>query len=175
MGLLCEKNKVNESIESIELNSVSISDIPQIKEIFISYWGKRGLYKDSTFKAIIGQKLSYAYKSKNKVIAFCLMCYKLRKKDNDNTDDNFVEVALLCVRKEYRNQKLGSSLLSFCIDNCKKYNFQKIALHVSTTNLPAFSLYKKLGFIVESFHEKYYHDENPKDNDAYFMTKNIEM
>ena len=100
------------------------------------------------------------------------MCYNLNKKDN-NTDKNIVEVALLCVREGYRHQKLGSTLLSFCINNCKKYNFQKIILHVSSTNLPAFSLYKKLGFIVESFHEKYYHDENPKDNDAYLMTKNI--
>ena len=172
MGLLCEKSQKNESIESIEINSVSINDIPQLKEIFISCWGKNGLYKDSTFKAMIGQKLSYAYKSKRKVLAFCLMCYNLNKKDN-NTDKNIVEVALLCVREGYRHQKLGSTLLSFCINNCKKYNFQKIILHVSSTNLPAFSLYKKLGFIVESFHEKYYHDENPKDNDAYLMTKNI--
>ena len=173
MGLLCEKSNQDESIESFQLNSVSINDIPQLKEIFISCWGKNGLYKDSTFKAIIGQKMSYAYKSNKKVIAFCLMCYRLKKDNNNNTNNNMIEVALLCVREEYRHQKLGSSLLSFCINNCKKYNFQKVTLHVSSTNLPAFSLYKKLGFIVESFHEKYYHDENPKDNDAYFMTKNI--
>ena len=172
MGLLCEKSQKNENIESIQINSVSINDIPQLKEIFISYWGKNGLFKDATFKAMIGQKLSYAYKSKKKVIAFCLMCYNERKKDN-NIDKKTVEVALLCVREGYRHQKLGSTLLSFCINNCKKYNIEKITLHVSSTNLPAFSLYKKLGFIVESFHEKYYHDENPKDNDAYFMTKNI--
>ena len=173
MGFLCEKSQENKSIETIELNSVSNSDIPQIKEIYISYWGKKSLYKDSTFKTIIGQKLSYAFKSKNKVIAFCLMYYNLKKKNNNSTDKNSIEVALLCVRDDYRYQKLGSTLLSFCINNCKKNNFKKITLHVSSTNLPAFSLYKKLGFIVESFHEKYYHDENPKDNDAYYMTKNI--
>ena len=52
MGLLCEKNKVNESIESIELNSVSISDIPQIKEIL--YYSVLSL--DLTFMLIIFKK-----------------------------------------------------------------------------------------------------------------------
>ena len=46
-------------------------------------------------------------------------------------------------------------------------------MHVSTTNIPAFKLYEKLGFSIKSTINKYYHDENPKDNDAYYMTLTV--
>ena len=139
-------------------------DIPQIIEIYKSYWGTIGLYKDSTLKKIISQKISYAYKKGGEIIAFCLIYY---------TKNKIGIITLICVKKEYKGHHLGKSLLSFCINNCSKLNIKKFSLHVSTTNLHAFTLYKNLGFIVKKHITNYYHDENPKDNDAFYMTLNI--
>lgn len=144
---------------------MQIEDLPQIAEIFISYWGTKGLYHDFVFEKIINQKLSYVYKIKDEVIAFCLIYYDL---NDDNT-----EIYLLCVKKEFKGNHLGKSLLSFCINYCKDLNYKNFSLHVSTTNMPAINLYKNLGFVTRDFIKEYYDDGKPEDNDAYFMTLNM--
>ena len=88
-------------------------------------------------------------------------------------DKDIVRIILICVKKEYKGNHLGKSLLSFCINYCFNLGLKNFSLHVSTTNMPALKLYKKLGFRINKFIEKYYHDENPKDNDAYYMTLHI--
>jgi len=162
MGEIIEKikNINNKSKNDIKPIIMNIKDIPQIIEIYKSYWGTNGLYKNQTFENIIKQKISYGYEIKKEIIAFCLMHYK--NKDIVNLD-------LLCVKKEYKGHKYGKNLLSYCINNCKNLNFKSIYLHVSTTNQPALNLYKKLNFNIIKFIEKYYHDEYPKNNDAYYM------
>ena len=61
----------------------------------------------------------------------------------------------------------------YCIDNCIKLDYKNFSLHVSTTNLPALNLYRKLGFEAKFFIEKYYSDEKPEDSNAYYMELNI--
>ena len=152
-------------IKDINPIKIIVEDIPQIIEISYSFWGKRGLYKRTILEKIINQKLSYAYKIKDELIAFCLMYNKI------NT--NIINVYLICVKKEYQGNNLGKSLLSYCINYCKYCNFKNFDLHVSTNNIVAFTVYKKLGFIVKSFLKNYYRDENPENNDAFYMTLNI--
>ena len=156
---------VENIIKDIKPIPMQIEDIPQISEIFISYWGTMCLYKEITFVKMISQNLSYVYKIGDKIIAFCLMEY-------DYEDDN-VEVTLFCVRKEFKGHHLGKSLLSFCIKNCHEFGFNKLSLHVSTKNIPAFNLYKKVGFEIREFIPKYYTDEKPEDSNAYFMVLNM--
>ena len=81
-----------------------------------------------------------------------------------------IEIDLLCVKKEYKGNHLGKSLLNFCINICKRLNFNNFGLHVSTTNTTAIGLYSKLGFKIRDIIENYYNDYNPKDNNAYYMT-----
>ncbi len=144
---------------------MKVEDIPQISEIFISYWGTMCLYEEFTFIKIITQNLSYVYKIGDKIVAFCLMEY--------NYKNDIVEVALFCVRKEFKGHKLGKSLLSFCIKNCHEFGFKTLSLHVSTTNIPAFNLYKKVGFKIKGYFPNYYIDEKPEDSNAYFMILNM--
>ena len=162
--ILGKKESDKDLINNIKPILMTTNDIPQIIEIYKSFWGTQNLYQNSLLEKIISLNMSYAYKIKNELIAFCLMAYNNKKK--------LVSVILLCVKKEYQGKKLGKSLLSFCINNCKNYNLRNFDLHVSTTNLTAFIVYKKLGFVVNSFIENYYHDKNPKDNNAYYMTLN---
>ena len=166
MGMIYEK--ITDGIRQNDLIKPIImirEDIPQIIEIYKSYWGTIGLYKHSTLQIIINQKISYAYKINNEIIAFCLMHY--------NKNKNIVTIYLLCVKKKYKGNHFGKSLLSFCINHCSNLGLKNFSLHVSTTNIPALKLYKKLGFRINQFIEKYYHDEDPKDNDAYYMTLHI--
>ena len=159
-----KKESDNNLINNIKPILMTINDIPQINEIYKSFWGAQTLYNNNILEKIINLNMSYTYKIKNEVIAFCLMAYNNKKK--------LISVILLCVKKEYQGKHLGKSLLSFCINMCKNRNFRNFDLHVSTTNLTAFILYKKLGFVVNSFIKNYYHDVNSKDNDAYYMTLN---
>ena len=166
MGEILGKGSVEESLnKSIKPLMITIEDIPQILEISQSFWGKKGIYKSSSLEKVINQHLSFAYKIRGKLIAFCLMYYK------ENT--NIVTVFLICVKKEYQGKHFGKSLLSHCIKNCQNHNFKNFDLHVSTTNVAAFAVYKKLGFVVKSFINNYYRDDNPKNNDAFYMTLNL--
>ena len=144
---------------------ITIKDIPQIIEIYKSYWGNRGLYDYSSFKSIIEQNLSYAFKIGDEIIGFCLI--------ENRINPRIIEIDLLCIKKGFQGNHFGENLLCFCINICRNLKFQNIALHVSTTNIPALTLYTKLGFKINKVIKQYYHDENPKDNNAYYLTLNI--
>ena len=160
-----EKEFIIDLIGNIKPIKMTIEDLPQIAEIFISYWGTKGLYPDIEFERIINQDISFVYKINNEVIAFCLIEY-LYEKDT-------IEIDILCVKREFKGNHLGKSLLSYCINYCNELDFKNYALHVSTTNTPAFNLYKKLGFVIKYFIKNYYNDEKPEDSDAYFMILNM--
>ena len=165
------KEKINHVVTTFNKNIIpiklTINDIPQIIEIYKSYWGNTGLYKYSLLKSIIEQNLSYAYKIGDDVIGFCLM--------ENNPKEKNIEIALLCIRRGFQGFHLGNNLLSFCLNLCKNLHFHNFSLHVSITNKIAVNLYTKLGFKIEKLIKKYYHDEyieNIEDNDAYYMTLN---
>ena len=149
----------------IKLEKMKIEDIPQIAKIYISYWGTMCLYSDKQFEMIISQNISYVYKYQNEVIAFCLMKY--------NYMNNIISIDTLCVKEEYKGYHLGQNILSFSLKNCMELGFRDFSLHVSTTNILAFNLYKKLGFVIKDFIKNYYIDVKTEDSDAYYMELNF--
>ena len=153
--------RINQNFKPIVM---TIKDIPQIIEIYKSYWGTRGLYNITSFIKIIKENLSFALKIENEIIGFCLMDYCPNTK--------IIEIALLCIKEEYKGHNLGKYLLSYCINYCHNLNIKKFTLHVSTTNIPALGLYTKLGFKVIDVIKNYYHDEDPNNNNAYYMFLN---
>ena len=166
MSEILRKNEsITEKIQNIELIKMKIEDIPQIAEIFISYWGTMCLYSDYEFERIISQNISYVYKINDEVIAFCLMEYIF--------EEDEVNIDLLCVKKEFKGNHLGEKLLSFCINYCLELECSNFTLQVSTKNVPALNLYRKLGFVVSGFLKNYYDDEAPGERDAYSMVLNI--
>ena len=90
----------------------------------------------------------------------------------NKSEEDSIYVVLLCIRKEYSGNHFGESLLKYCIDNCQKMKYENFSLHVTTKNTPALNLYKKLGFGIKEFLKEYYEDQEPGNNDAYFMTLN---
>ena len=93
--VLEEKDYIERIIKDIKPIKMAIEDLPQIAEIFISYWGTMGLYHDTVFERIINQNMSYVYKIHDEVIAFCLMSY--------DYNEDIVEVDLLCVKKNIKD------------------------------------------------------------------------
>ena len=161
---LVDKEKAKRTIENIKPILMTVRDIPQIAEMFILNWGIMCLLPDYALEMIINKNMSYVYKINDEVIAFCLMEY----------DYEFnVCVDLICVKDKYKGLHLGENILSFCINNCKNFIFRKVHLHVSTTNIPAFNLYKKLGFQIKDYIANYYMDEKPEDSNAYYMELNL--
>ena len=145
-------------------------DIVNIKNVLISLWGEEGKYSDEFYLKIIREALSFVYKKNDEIIAVCLIGKHNKK--------GVVGIDVLGVKKEYRSQGLGKSLLSYCIDNCMKRGFNTFQLHVATTNKIAIHLYEKLGFRKDpKIIINYYFNDPEGERDAYFMTlyKNNEL
>ncbi len=56
---------------------------------------------------------------------------------------------------EYRGQGLGSQLLAKVLDHAKTFGFEKVELHVYSSNTAAVKLYKKFGFEQEGLIRKF--------------------
>ncbi len=79
-----------------------------------------------------------------------------------------IDILDIYVRKEYRNQRIGSCLLDTLISNMGS-RVKLLTLEVRKNNLPAISFYKKFGFEIVNIRKKYY-----KSEDAYLMGRRIE-
>ena len=79
--------------------------------------------------------------------------------------DNTCDIMNIAVNKSFRNQRIGTTLLSYILKNihCKIFT-----LEVSANNTYAIKLYKKLGFNNIHIRKNYY-----KDSDAIIMQKHL--
>ncbi|CCK77530.1 conserved hypothetical protein [Oleispira antarctica RB-8] len=84
---------------------------------------------------------------------------KLAKEDE-------VEVHLLAVKKDYRNNNLGHRLLSELILQAQNEGYNKIILWTQSSMIAAQKLYSKLGFVHESNFEA-------KGLDFYLYTRSL--
>ena len=145
------------------LLSPTKDDIPEIKNLCYYFWEEEGIYSENFYETILSQNLSYIYKDKTKniIIAICLVLYEKKKKE--------VNISVLCVKSDYQRQGLATSILEASIDNCMKKGFNKFYLHVTVTNEKAINLYLKVGFKKCKFVKNYYKNDPPPNNDAFLM------
>lgn len=81
------------------------------------------------------------------------------------------DISNIVVHKNFRNQKIGSSLLEGLIDLAISLNLKELNLEVRESNFPAIKLYEKYGFEICGFRRKYYNNiEN-----AILMKKNLDI
>lgn len=66
------------------------------------------------------------------------------------------DIYMVVVAEEYKRQGIGQQLFSYLIDYCTKEGLATIFLEVRESNLPAFNLYKSLGFEVIGRRRAYY-------------------
>ncbi len=74
----------------------------------------------------------------------------------------------IVVKKEVRNQKIGSLLIQNLIDLSKKLQLTSITLEVMEENDVAIHLYEKFGFKQVGIRKNYYQNKN-----GYIMTKKL--
>ena len=65
-----------------------------------------------------------------------------------------IDIVMVYVRENERNNKIGTKLLNYLIENNK--NVKNITLEVNCLNEIAIKLYKKLGFKVVAVRKGYY-------------------
>ena len=68
----------------------------------------------------------------------------------------------LAVLPQYRKQGVGQALVNELVDRLKQKGVICLALEVRQSNLPAISLYEKLGFVQVGLRPNYY--RNPREN-----------
>lgn len=68
------------------------------------------------------------------------------------------DISNIVVHKDFRNNKIGSSLLEDLINLALSLNIKCINLEVRQSNIPAIKLYKKYGFEVCGLRKKYYNN-----------------
>ena len=74
--------------------------------------------------------------------------------------DGEVRVNNIAVRFEARRKGYGESLLRHLMDLGKALGYTRVTLEVRPSNLPALSLYRKLGFQVVARRKGYYSDSH---------------
>lgn len=76
-----------------------------------------------------------------------------------------ISIINLIVSKEYRRQGIASRLINYV---AHKYSDKSLLLEVSSNNVNAINLYKKMGFKTINIRKNYYND-----SDAYVMEKSV--
>lgn len=67
--------------------------------------------------------------------------------DSDYTIENQrIYVSRMIVKKEYRNQGIGSKILEFLIDKAREWGYCEMTIGVDKDNINALHLYRKYGF-----------------------------
>lgn len=62
----------------------------------------------------------------------------------------------VAVQKEYRRQQIAFYMLKLLMDRAKEKGIRKLTLEVRKSNVPAQSLYKRLGFIEAGIRKNFY-------------------
>lgn len=135
------------------IRRIKESDIPFINEIVKNY--DKDFMHHYTLDMYLDSDvyLMYLYEENNVIKGF-IICNHLYEK---------MEILLLFVKDEFRNQGIGKKLVEYL------YNLSEIiTLEVSVENYPALHLYEKLGFKEVGRRPKYY-----KGIDALIMEKVI--
>ena len=76
----------------------------------------------------------------------------------------------LAVSPNYRQQGVGQALVNGLVQHLQQNNVIALLLEVRVSNIPAISLYEKLGFVQVGRRPKYYH--NPRE-DALILRKEL--
>tara|TARA_Y100001935_G_scaffold171051_1_gene141134 strand:+ start:716 stop:1144 length:429 start_codon:yes stop_codon:yes gene_type:complete len=135
-----------------KLSIANIEEIIKIEESSFDNPWTRNQFTDSCKK--FNKYLNFVYNDTTKVIGYLISEIILDE----------VHLYKIVVSKNNQNNKVGSKLLKFMIQECKKLNKIRVCLEVDSQNSNAIKLYKKFGFLTVGTRNKYYGN-----NDAILM------
>lgn len=142
-----------------DIAKMTLDDLNSIKDNLISDFDNFWNY--SVFKSELESDSSHylVVKNNSKIIGFAGI--KVTVPDCD--------IMNIVVKKDFRNQGIGSLLLKELINLSKSLKVQNLFLEVNEKNRPAILLYNKFGFKKISTRKNYY-----KDNNAIVMKLDLE-
>ena len=145
-----------------KIDKMSLEDLISIKDIltteFDDFWNYEIL------KSELESTNSYFFVAKNisgEIVGFAGIKIILDEADIMN----------IVIKKDFRNNGIGSLLLDYLISYSKSINLKTITLEVNEINIPDIKLYEKFGFEKLGIRKKYYNGEN----DAIIMSKKIKL
>lgn len=94
---------------------------------------------------IRGDRLVYIYKIGDEFIAEGNLVINIDDSDYFIPNQR-IYVSRMIVKKEYRNQGIGKTILDYLTEQAKKMGYKEMALGVDIDNYPALRLYRKNGF-----------------------------
>lgn len=86
-------------------------------------------------------------------------------------DISTLKIVLFSVKQKFRNQMVGSSLLTSLIEKMKNFDIRGIELEVKTSNTSAISFYEKHGFKKIKYVENFYQNNEG----AFMMRKSLKF
>ena len=133
-----------------DITKMTLDDLNNIKDNLISDFDDFWNY--SVFKSELESDSSHylVVKDNSKIIGFAGI--KVTVPDCD--------IMNIVVKKDFRNQGIGSLLLKELINLSKSLKVQNLFLEVNEKNRPAILLYNKFGFKKISTRKNYYKDNN---------------
>ena len=144
--------------KNIKITSMNSQDLESIKNIlnsdFDDFWNYNILKEELNNK----NSRYLVAKLNNKVIGFAGIKIVIDEADIMN----------IVVKKNFRNNGIGSLLLENLINLSKSLNISSLSLEVNEKNISAISLYKKFNFKEVGKRKNYY-----KDSDAILMSINF--
>lgn len=144
------QRQLEEKLKNLEIYPMTLHDLNQIADILVSdfdeFWSYN-ILKDE----LIAENSTYIVAKFNKKIVG-LAGIKLMLDEAD--------IMNIVVKKDFRNQGIGSSLLKKLIDLSHELNLTSITLEVMEENYSAIHLYKKFGFEPIGIRKNYYKNKN---------------
>lgn len=146
-------------MDNIKISAMTLPDLDSISDIltceFDNFWNY------NLFKSELENKNSMYIVAKlnNQIVGFAGIWFSV--------DD--IHITNIVVKKNCRNQKIGSLMLNNLIELCENRTQKSITLEVNSNNIPAQKLYQKFGFKNVGIRKKYYNNTE----DAIIMTKTL--
>lgn len=146
---------MDKKIENISFRKAKIEDIPVLCELLWELFSQEVEFtpnkkvQEKALKKIIEDKSIgdiFVAVKENKVIAMVNVLYTISTALGE-------KVAILedmVVSQNYKNQKIGSSLIEFTLDYLKKNSFKRVTLLTDSDNFNAHNFYKKHEFTKSS-------------------------
>lgn len=142
----------------ITIEQATLSDLDAILEIENQCFDSDQFSKAQFVYLITNSKgVFYLIKAAGRAVAYLSLLTHARNR--------YLRVYSIAVHPEGRGKKLAWFLLDKAIGYARLHQLKAITLEVKVSNVPAISLYEKIGFVKVSVKRNYYHDGS----DAYYM------
>ena len=152
------QQQLEEKSKNIKITSMTQEDLTQISDTLSSDFDEFWSYDILKNELNADNSNYFIAKLNEKIVGF----------SGIKTMVDEADIMNIVVKKDFRNQGIGSLLLENLIDLAKKQNLTSITLEVMEENFPAIHLYKNFGFHQVGLRKNYYQDKN-----ALTMTKKL--